>query len=910
MTANLNLHSLYIAQQHHNYHEDHHYHPEAHSLTPPAYPEANRPSPPRTSSSSHGDSPPQPKRVRSLNPLKTTIVDPQGKKPTKRLVQTSKARRVRTGCFTCRDRHVKCDEGAPVCNNCLKSNRQCKRGVRLNFAETNQQVKGPPRTAPRGKDWLVSFQDDSREIASGYKGGLESYTNAPNDDLSASPIDDFSPITPSRKPFTDVQSHGAPPLRNPNTFEPSKALGSLPEVSRAPYYPIRSEPPLHQEQVQAHFGGGEAHLPSQLPLRNPEPYHPNPLQPPQPHHHPFTLEDLLQQHRPIYPIHRRRDSDVSRVTSSLIPEGSNNARNPDNDGGDGLMTPFSENGDESPTSERDYLSTEHEINCMQVFINDVAVWMDVFDKDKHFSTLVPSLAFKSTMLLNAVLACGVKQHSLMCPPTSQAAESEKARVYYDTSTSLLLRSLQNPDRNTDECCITAVVLNVYDIMNETESSRLPDERSTTQQRQQRLEHIRGARALIRENDYNAGSTSSLARACFWLNVGLEVLSCLSFNWTTSWEPDDWGMDLEFTTWIVGSSSGNGSVIASSEPDRDDLPSFSGPNVSSAASGDEELWAQRIIYILAKVTNFRASSSPTIPVLHPSQFHNPGHHQHHEPSPHDEQVRLQSRFAEWTRLKSLLDAWNHRCPRSMRPSGYVTGPSSRSSFPNVWLMSRPAIIGRLFYHVCMVLLAQTNPLHKGDTEENRSLQKHHGRQVCGIVSTSAVGDKGVSSVAIRGLAVAGAVLDSPQEREEVLSILGKIGKSTGWRLGGVVLELKKAWEVKDLEPMPPSMITLPGLPAVTMGVGMQVGRIGDSFIRGNAMAGGPPKMSNPLLKGADFRDKEHPYQSWHEDGEGGVPGMMDVVVEVSAFVNVFFCQVTRVKSKRYIAYLRCLCLMPF
>ncbi|KAK4172016.1 putative transcription factor [Triangularia setosa] len=869
MTTNISLHSLYIPQHHNRQHVDHHYHPEAHSLTPPAYPDAEGPSPTQTSASSHysperrlDHSPVRPKRTSSLNPSISVAADSQAKRSTKRFVQTSKARRVRTGCFTCRDRHVKCDEGAPVCNNCLKSNRQCKRGVRLNFAETNQQVKGPPRTAPRGKDWLVTFQDDSREIASGYKGGLESYANTLDEDLSMSPVDGSPPIIPRsmiRKPLIDARTNGTPSHTNTNPFEPPKPPVSLPEVSRGPYYPIRTEPPVHQDQI--HFDGAQAQIPTQLPHRTADPFFPNSLQQPQPHHHPFTLEELLQ-NRPVNPSHRRRESDVSSVTSSLIPEGSNNHQNQENDGADGLMTPSSENGD-STTSERDYLSTEHEINCMQVFINDVAVWMDVFDKDKHFSAVVPSLAFKSSMLLNAILACGVKQHSLTSPPTSQTSEGEKARVYYDTSTSLLLRSLQNPDRNTDECCITAVVLNVYDIMNETESSKLPDERSTNQQRQQRLEHIRGARALIRENNYNAGSVSTVARACFWLNVGLEVLSCLSFNWVISWEPDDWGMDLEFTTWIVGSSSGNGSVIASSEPDRDDLPSFSGSNVSSSTSGDEELWAQRIIYILAKVINFRASSSPTIPVLHPSQFHNPGHHQHHEPSPHDEQVRLQSRFAEWTRLKSLLDAWNHRCPRSMRPSGYVTGPSSRSSFPNVWLMSRPAIIGRLFYHVCMVLLAQTNPLHKGDTEENRSLQKHHGRQVCGIVSTSAVGDKGVGSVAIRGLAVAGAVLDNPKEREEVLAILGKIGRSTGWRLGGVVAELKKTWEVKDIMPSFGASVTLPGLPAVTMGVGMGVGRIGDSFVRGpGGPMGGAPKMSNPLLKGADFKDREHPYQNWY------------------------------------------------
>lgn len=44
-------------------------------------------------------------------------------------------KRTRSGCLTCRDRHMKCDEQLPVCNNCIKSQRKCYRGVRLNFIQ-------------------------------------------------------------------------------------------------------------------------------------------------------------------------------------------------------------------------------------------------------------------------------------------------------------------------------------------------------------------------------------------------------------------------------------------------------------------------------------------------------------------------------------------------------------------------------------------------------------------------------------------------------------------------------------------------------------------------------------------------------------------------------------------------------
>ena len=63
---------------------------------------------------------------------------------------TGKSKRVRTGCLTCRERHLKCDEGLPECNNCRKSSRECRRGIRLNFIDV--QVKDPPCLPPTA-DW-------------------------------------------------------------------------------------------------------------------------------------------------------------------------------------------------------------------------------------------------------------------------------------------------------------------------------------------------------------------------------------------------------------------------------------------------------------------------------------------------------------------------------------------------------------------------------------------------------------------------------------------------------------------------------------------------------------------------------------------------------------------------------------
>jgi hypothetical protein len=65
-------------------------------------------------------------------------------------LSAAKPKRVRTGCLTCRNRHLKCDEALPICLNCQKSNRKCERGVRLNFIDL--KVEQPPVLLPP-VDW-------------------------------------------------------------------------------------------------------------------------------------------------------------------------------------------------------------------------------------------------------------------------------------------------------------------------------------------------------------------------------------------------------------------------------------------------------------------------------------------------------------------------------------------------------------------------------------------------------------------------------------------------------------------------------------------------------------------------------------------------------------------------------------
>lgn len=524
----------------------------------------------------------------------------------------SKPKRVRTGCLTCRERHLKCDEEWPNCQNCRKSSRECKRGIKLNFIDT--WCGRPPQlvTLHGTKDWRVEFLDESREIADEYVGGTHVYP----------PLVQAAQVTQTRDRSREAASSYTIP--GPSVL-PQQALppiqGILPNTQQS----YMASAPLQQPDMGSMFQPGRQ-----------EKYQ-------------FSMQ-------PPNTNAARNPSYASTMQSGTLSA-------PMND-----YLPMEQDLNTDENEKRESLSTGEETLFMQVFVEEVGVWMDSMDPLKHFSRLLPFHSLSEPMLLNAFLACGARHLTLINPVYTE----EKALHYYDTATRYLLKALQNPNRDTVICATTAVILNVYEIMSERAL--------------QRMNHIAGARALIKECGWNARATG-IGAACFWLNVGLEVLSCLHFNWQVAWNPDDWLIDMDLTREVH--------------------------------NGREESWTHRMLYIIAKVCNFRSTMPRSI-----------------EPNHRDEQIRTQQRYEEWTRLKGMADAWNDAIPRTMHPMAYVNPfqTSSKSCFPEVWLIKRTSIVARLFYHTAMLLLSQINPYMSVTVPgEMADMQSRHAQMICGITA---------------------------------------------------------------------------------------------------------------------------------------------------------------------------------
>ena len=509
-----------------------------------------------------------------------TPANPTGAAP------TSKPKRVRTGCLTCRERHLKCDEGTPICQNCKKSNRDCKRGVRLNFIDT--QCQAPPFLLPPSHDWQINFQDESIEIASEYRGGRAKYLTVKKEDFEMPP--DMS--------YDYSSSMAAPTMSHQQLPQVAGGYTAYPEPSSAIYTDSSND----SYQTSSHPTTATSYSESHQSARRP-------------YEHPYSLQPPEDQHPP-------------------------------------------------------YVDSPDEVLYMQVFVEEVGLWMDSMDSEKHFSRLLPFQALRQPMLKHAFLACGVRHLTLV----NSAYPDEKALNYYTTATQLLLKSLQNPNRDSVLCATTATILNVYEVMSEKAL--------------QRMNHIAGARALIKECRWN-GTTAGIGGACFWLNVGLELFSCLHFNWGIAWDPDTWGVDPTMVPQQYG--------------------------------GNEEDWCHKMLYILAKITNFRAS----IP-------------QFQEQTLHAEHMRLQSRSQLWTNLKETCDRWHECIPPTMHPMAYLPPyqTASKSAFPEVWIIKRATIVARLFYHTAIALLCAMHPLASMDqslANEMGDMKLSHSRQICGIVA---------------------------------------------------------------------------------------------------------------------------------------------------------------------------------
>ena len=169
------------------------------------------------------------------------------------------------------------------------------------------------------------------------------------------------------------------------------------------------------------------------------------------------------------------------------------------------------------------------------------------------------------MLLCAVLACGACHFSLVNPSYYAHAHSTSLGFYSKATDKL--REFQISHGNIYLCTITALVLNVFEMVTEQALNTAE------------------ARDLIKECGWNAES-SGTAAGCFWFGVSRELLNCIIYNVTSAWSPDEWGYELGYPSTVN--------------------------RMGNVRTGNE--WMHAILYILALVMRYIVTTTQsTVPV---------------------------------------------------------------------------------------------------------------------------------------------------------------------------------------------------------------------------------------------------------------------------------------------------------
>ncbi|KAK4244990.1 fungal transcriptional regulatory-like protein [Corynascus novoguineensis] len=121
-------------------------------------------SPPNSGSREPGD-----------NPASTSTG--KGDQPPQSAKKTAAKKRTKTGCLTCRRRRIKCDEGKPTCNNCIKSKRDCEGySQRLTFKEPlgsfpSGHFYGHPAHHPQAQRAIFGAQNSAMQTKAGSSQG-------------------------------------------------------------------------------------------------------------------------------------------------------------------------------------------------------------------------------------------------------------------------------------------------------------------------------------------------------------------------------------------------------------------------------------------------------------------------------------------------------------------------------------------------------------------------------------------------------------------------------------------------------------------------------------------------------------------------------------------------------------------
>ncbi|KAF1841519.1 uncharacterized protein K460DRAFT_379591 [Cucurbitaria berberidis CBS 394.84] len=728
--------------------------------------------------------------------------------------------RSRTGCLTCRQRKLKCDEKKPVCGQCTKASRECVLSSGIVFRHQHN-------ASMNGDD---SGDENSLKGFYAYKNTFEDNTIWMDIPKNVTFINTTNPyLDPGTPDFDTISaaSMESPPPFERRSFASSRTHNNFHLVTSTPSS-IGSE--LGSASVAMGYSPELEYL---RPLMHSPPGSAvgTPVSPP------ASLCNLR-----INPL---MDYSSSSTPTPIDPR---------------LTSPFESSTDYTPRRSTPRSDTEsmtkqdHEIAfLLRWFSEGPGYWMDLFDLGTYFASYVPVKARENPLLKYAAVACAAKalarvqgRKPVMGGSATRQARMEqypnaplvdwkhKAAVYYDNAVSLLLKALKTdttitPDdsdcevrlRNgslpygsnvpapkkrkvsdsssfvssADELLAASAILCVYEFLDTSVSEW--------------AKHLNGAKSLlVLAQDRvmplqmpTPGSTMSSSfnfiskarRATFWNIARQDMLAAFINKTPTRLDTEDLSLWKE-----AGLLIDDQGFIVPSNTSQSGYPE-EGENMMR-----EDLICNALVWLMAKLVNFMAAGDENSSSIGMSWAG----------------VPQRTILDYWCNLRKQFQVWHDGLPITFQPSarvdashspGHLSKNGSGSMFTEVWY-SIPMCASTLqTYHMSQILLFMNKPHEStqgrstvcarlSSYESVLATCQKHSREIVGI--SLARSDEAVRIHSVQPLFTAGQCLRDPRERQQVLHLLRDIEFDIGWATDYRVRQLIEQWQWEEQETLVP------------------------------------------------------------------------------------------------------------
>ncbi|KAI0483918.1 fungal-specific transcription factor domain-containing protein [Xylariaceae sp. FL0804] len=664
----------------------------------------------------------------------------------------SRGLRKRTGCLTCKRRHVKCDETQPLCKACVRLELDCSWSS--SYPRSMQEPPGGGAVVVEEDNGASNTlspaagteqQGASSRVTSALTGqssgrcALSSSRTEAIDEAAAVLVEirdgwqEPSPVVPS-----DSRAAAAEGVRESDTPQRHYSAGescvfdATTPSSKAPTAQVLSASPglsslasnVHEwvssDTATSHaFDVGDAtHVWASLLLRDAS----------------SRTEGAVVSFQPRFPYETQENLGSMLLLSPLsMPATLAGSHGPPTEGaqtaGETALRTYSSSEappeqcrrfDNEPWQSPTPLHMEpHEYPLFHDFVQNLSLWMDFFDPKRPFGTLVPHLAMRNRGLMNAILALSIRHLSLNVrfqPANSHPQDPLDALPFYFVTLHYIQEAMQYESyKNSLELLATASIVSAYEML---DGSRKDWER-----------HLRGL-SCIQHSQGIHGDSGGLKQAVWWAWLCQDVWAA----WREGRKP--------FTTW---------------KPDK------------TLSQLDNFGLAARSVYNLGQAVAFCSGEEVELGRRDPN-----------------------ARIAKAQSLQGALKEWRDHLPADFDPLPIIAQPSGKGPFQPIWINPPCFAIAVQLFHCAQVLITTNSPCLGGMNEykKQRAELDEHIRIICGIAMH--LKSDPASVMCSQALFIAGLFVSETNQRETVLGLLQDCWRRAGWPLQSLGVELEREW----------------------------------------------------------------------------------------------------------------------